>query len=105
MPRRFLPLLFLPLFALPMAANATSDTALSAACAKRADMLAQLSVKYSEEPVAIGLATNGTIVEILASGNGGSFTILYTMPNGVTCMMAAGQNWEMIDPVVSDANA
>ena len=88
-----------PLFALPVlvavaATPAAADE--SMACGKRDEMLGHLSGKYQEEPVAMGLATNGSLVEILASDTGNSFTIVYTTPDGQTCMMAAGSNWEMV---------
>lgn len=68
----------------------------SMACGKRDEMLGHLAGKYHEQPVAMGLATNGSLVEILASTAGDSFTIVYTTPAGLTCMMAAGSNWEYI---------
>lgn len=106
MQRRFLiPLIALAVIAIPVLKEALADTNESLACGKRADMLAQLSTRYAEEPVAMGMATNGTLVEILASGGGGSFTILYTTAEGLTCMMAAGNDWEMINKVLADANA
>lgn len=66
----------------------------SMACGTRDEMLGHLAGKYHEKPVAMGLSTNGSLVEILASTTGGSFTIVYTTPAGLTCMMAAGSNWE-----------
>ncbi len=68
----------------------------SMACGKRDEMLGHLAGKYHEQPVAMGLATNGSLLEVLASTAGGSFTIVYTTPAGLTCMMAAGNNWETI---------
>ncbi len=74
----------------------------SAPCGKREELLSHLSQKYSERPVAMGLATNGSLVEVLSSKAGGSFTIVYTMPNGVTCLMAAGSNWEFTKTPAED---
>jgi hypothetical protein len=92
--RLSLPLVALPLLAAIAATPAAADE--SMACGKRDEMLGHLSGKYQEEPVAMGLATNGSLVEILASDSGNSFTIVYTTPDGRTCMMAAGSNWEMV---------
>ena len=66
------------------------------ACAQRGDVLKHLSAKYTEAPVALGLANNGGVVEVLSSKTGSSWTIIITMPNGPTCMVAAGENWEEI---------
>ena len=82
-------------FSLPAAAQQ------QAACAKRTDVLKHLSAKYTEAPVALGLANNGGVLEVLSSKTGTSWTIIITMPNGPTCMVAAGENWEKIPPIAS----
>lgn len=71
------------------------------ACTKRGDVVAHLSKKYSEAPVAMGLANNGGVIEVLSSKTGESWTIIITMPNGTACMIAAGENWEAIPKVAS----
>jgi hypothetical protein len=71
-----------------------------ALCGKRTSVVAGLEDKYSETPVSIGLATNGSIIEVFASKNG-SFTIMITTPNGLTCLIAAGHNWESLKPRLS----
>ena len=63
-------------FSLPAAAQQ------QAACAKRTDVLKHLSAKYTEAPVALGLANNGGVLEVLSSKTGTSWTIIITMPNG-----------------------
>lgn len=94
MPRLSPLFLALPLLAATSIGPAAADE--SMACGKRDEMLGHLSGKYNEEPVAMGLATNGSLVEVLTSSAGDSFTIVYTTPNGLTCMMAAGSNWETV---------
>lgn len=97
--------LFIACALLTVGASATAALEDSMACGKREDMLGHLSGKYHEEPVAMGLATNGSLVEILASTAGDSFTIVYTTPEGLTCMMAAGNNWEILPPPLTDTKA
>lgn len=63
-------------------------------CTDRHTVLSHLSQEYSETPVAMGVANNGGVIEILSSKSGKSWTIILTMPNGVSCMIAAGENWE-----------
>jgi len=63
-------------------------------CSKRSEVLSNLSDRYHERPIAMGLATNGGVLEVLTSGTGQSWTIIVTMPDGVSCMVAAGQSWE-----------
>ena len=64
-------------------------------CMTRDGMLKALGEKYAEAPVAMGLAANGTVLEVLASADG-SWTIIFTRPNGVTCVLADGQSWESV---------
>jgi hypothetical protein len=80
------------------ASTASAQTMSPAACADRGQAINHLSVKYSEAPVAMGLANNGGIVEVLASETGKSWSILITMPNGMTCLIAAGEHWEKLKP-------
>lgn len=94
--RRFLPLFVLPLLALPAWSDAFAQSAEPTACGNRDEMISHLSGKYSEETVAMGLAANGAVIEVLSSKSGASFTIVYTTPQGLTCLMAAGDNWEFI---------
>ena len=63
-------------------------------CDARKEVLGHLAGKYSENPVALGLATNGGVVELLTANEGKTWTIVITMPNGQTCLVAAGENWE-----------
>lgn len=65
-------------------------------CAKRADVLKHLSAKYSETPIGIGLANNGGVIEVLTSADGATWTIIITLPNGPTCMVSAGENWQRV---------
>ena len=62
-------------------------------CAERRAVVENLEQTYSEAPVSMGLASNGAVIEVLASPSG-SFTIILTQPNGLSCVMAAGENWE-----------
>lgn len=62
-------------------------------CGERAKVVAGLEKGYEETPTSMGLASNGAVVEVLASPSG-TFTIIITQPNGLTCLMAAGEDWE-----------
>ncbi len=56
-------------------------------------MVKHLGSKYSEAPVAMGLANNGGVIEVLSSKMGESWTIIITMPNGDSCLIVAGESW------------
>ena len=74
-----------------------------AMCDERRAVLANLEKTYSEAPVSIGLASNGAVIEVLASPSG-SFTIILTQPNGLSCVMAAGENWENLPKRLAGAH-
>ena len=62
-------------------------------CGERSAVVGSLEKTYSETPISMSLASNGAVIEILASPSG-TFAIILTQPNGLTCVMAAGENWE-----------
>ena len=49
--------------------------------------------KYGEVPVAIGVTNKGGLVEVLTTGDGNTWTIIVSMPNGTSCLVAAGEGW------------
>lgn len=86
---------------------AASVTAASAqmACTSRGEAAKLLDAHYSEAPVAMGLASNGGVIEVFASNTGRSFTILITMPDGRSCVLAAGEGWDNVPKLVGKPNA
>ncbi len=75
------------------------------ACDKRDDILRHLEGKYSEKPVAVGVANNGGIVEVLTNGKGSTWTIIITLPTGMSCLVAAGEDWEELPQVAFGTKA
>jgi len=69
------------------------------ACTERKAALRHLEGKFSEMPVAMGLTSTGAMIEVLTSEAGGSWTMLLTMPDGTTCLIAAGEAWRTIPAV------
>jgi hypothetical protein len=69
---------------------------LTPACHSHADLAAMLNQKYSEAPSAVGVQANGHLVEVFASNDGTSWTIVVTRPDGVSCIVAVGENWETV---------
>ena len=70
------------------------------ACGKRDDVLTQLSDRYKEAPVGIGVAGNGGLIELLTARTGATWTLIITLPNGPTCLLAAGQDWQPLQTAV-----
>lgn len=72
-------------------------------CAERGRVLERLSGTYGETRQSIGLAANNQVIEVFASDESGSWTIIVTLPNGMTCLIAAGQNFEAVDEELTPA--
>lgn len=62
------------------------------ACEMRAKITKTLKKEYAELPISAGLDNAGRMIEVFASEKG-SWTILITMPTGVSCLMATGESW------------
>ena len=79
---------------------ATASTSASAqtSCGPREQLVKILADQYKEDPVGIGLAQPGQVLEVFAS-SAGTWTMVMTMPDGKACMIAAGDNWEMVTRV------
>ena len=64
-------------------------------CSTRTNFVESLRALHKETPIAMGLVTNGNVLEVLASEKG-TWTILVTRPNGVSCVVAVGDSWETL---------
>ena len=80
-------------FVAAMAAQAGAQAAPQ--CGQRGEVLTSLEKRYTEQPVAVGLDNNGALVEVIAAPEGQTWTILISMPNGVSCVVAAGEHWAL----------
>ena len=74
---------------IPVTANAIVN---ANACGARGKFLEYLSANFNEVPVAIGLTSDGKVLEVRASGSG-TWTILVTMPAGATSSLMTGEAW------------
>ena len=88
--------LFLGWTAFPPAAQA------QAVCGEHRDVVSKLKKGHSEDPISMGLASNGAVIEVFASPSG-TFTIVMTLPNGTSCLMMAGESWQDLPRQTSGA--
>jgi hypothetical protein len=63
-------------------------------CGNRENIISTLEKEYGETRRSAGLANNNGLLEVYASLESGSWTITLTMPNGMMCLVAAGQSYE-----------
>jgi hypothetical protein len=80
-------------------AASADGAAQQAPCNKRNDVLGHLAQKYQELPIAIGVTNRGGLVEILSTGDGKTWTIIISSPDGQACMVAAGEGWRALPQV------
>ena len=68
-------------------------------CAPRSDVVGRLIGSYSERQVFLGMAQNGGVVELYVAPNGAAWTIVISLPNGMTCLVAAGNGYEIVQAI------
>ncbi len=62
-------------------------------CGAREDVVKLLRDKHGEAVTGAGLSGENAVIEIWASPQSGTWTILMTRTDGLTCLMAAGEAW------------
>ena len=72
---------------------ATAPPAHAMGCAERSKVVEQLQDVYSEQLTGRGLQTAQSMIEVWASPDSGSFTVLVTDAQGISCVVATGTNW------------
>ncbi|SDC52548.1 hypothetical protein [Ruegeria marina] len=65
-------------------------------CAPRDVVLKHLTEKYGEARRGIGLVQQGSVMEVFASDETRTWTIVVTLPNGMTCLVASGEAYEAL---------
>ena len=68
-------------------------------CGPRDDVLKHLEKRFGETRQSVGLGVNGTLFEVLASDETGSWTIITTTAQGQTCLVASGQAFARVAKV------
>ena len=76
-----------------VAAEGIANNSASIVCDDRTKIVSSLSNDYKETRESIGLANSGSVVEVF-SATDGSWSMIVTRPDGLTCLIAAGRNWE-----------
>ncbi len=65
-------------------------------CGQRAAVIERLTGTFGETRHGIGLATGNAVMEVFASATTGSWTIIVTLADGRTCLIAAGESYEAL---------
>ncbi|MDA0342345.1 MAG: hypothetical protein O3B74_12195 [Proteobacteria bacterium] len=59
----------------------------------RTDLVEQLGAQYAESQTAVGVTGKGEVLEVFATGDGSTWTLVLTAPDGTSRIVAAGQTW------------
>lgn len=65
-------------------------------CGPREAIVARLADGFGEGQQMIGLAANGAIIEVFGNPETGSWTLLLSRADGISCLMAAGEYFQNI---------
>ena len=79
-----------------VAVMGTGSSVLESSCANRDVVVERQQTKYKETLAAGGLQkiqNSSSVLEVWATAETGTFTVMLTAPNGVTCVMATGTDW------------
>ena len=64
------------------------------ACLSHDNLVEMLDGRYSEKPVAAGLEAGGRLFEVFAAPDGATWTMVITTPEGASCVVAVGEDWQ-----------
>ena len=87
-------ILWAALLALSLAAGGAAVDA-QVVCAPHDKIAAALKQNFAEEVRAAGITSGGALIEIYTSPRG-TWTVVLTAPDGPSCLMADGVDWQML---------
>lgn len=63
-------------------------------CAPRDEIIKRLKGQYGERPHSGGITANNLVTEVWVNPVNRSWTLLLTKPDGESCVLAAGDDWD-----------
>ena len=82
-----------PAIAALVTATVAASPVSAQSCGDREEVVSRLGTLHAERLVAAGLQDERHIVEVWASEDGTTWTILLTRADGVACLVGAGNAW------------
>lgn len=65
------------------------------ACGEKSVIVAALKDNFDERRIGFGISPSGILVEIYASFEGKTFTVVASRPDGHTCLLGYGFDWQV----------
>ena len=85
----------LTLAVLALALAAPAPAQVQRPCLPHDVMAAKLEARFREQQIGIGAVPSGQAVFELFVAETGTWTLLMTRPNGMSCITASGYGWEI----------
>jgi hypothetical protein len=63
-------------------------------CGAYDELRSFLHERFGEQPTSLGLADDGTVMQVFASSSAGTWTVVSVDARGHACVLATGQAWE-----------
>ena len=63
---------------------------------ERTELVAKLGKTFAEAPTALGLTSDGAVIELFRTPDGATWTLVVTMPNGYSRVVATGEAWTAV---------
>lgn len=80
----------------------TSTSAFAATCANRDLVVTRLEQRFGETPVANAMSDSRNVLEVFASPNMRTWSILVTLPDrGLSCLAASGKGRYKLDALLN----
>ncbi len=74
-------------------------------CMSHEEAVAWLDERYGEQVIGRGLADQGRVMFEIFTGPKGTWTLLVSTPEGPSCIIADGFDWQQLTPRPKDAVA
>ena len=89
----------------PTAAQPPAHAGGAPPCKPWRELAAELGRRYAERPVALGLQSNGNLLQVFASEATGTWTLVTMHPSGTACLIGAGDSWDISPKPNADPEA
>ncbi len=62
-------------------------------CGQRDKIVESFAVNFKEAPIASGISSTGSLIEVLSTHDGKTWTLIVSSPDGDSCLIGSGQGW------------
>lgn len=82
------------MFAVPVVGHEPQSNA--RVCAPREAIVNGLELGWKETVIGLGINSEGALVEIFTNADRMTWTIIVTVPHGLSCVVTSGQDWKQV---------